>query len=183
MSNPHSGIYSLNNPAHLKHDINYALNQLGLLYDVEFKNDKIEALPKTKIEDSYFWLSKEVTDIFNELVPKLKSLHKDMYATIESLHRGLWGDFNIKKLETQYPHFREFRLFNNRLKHFESNGISIELTQLVIMNQQGFHLIDMYCNFLYKDEPKVYLRFIDFVNIFLTILEDNKAITINIKEP
>jgi hypothetical protein len=170
------GIYDLNNIQYLEHDIKNILNRIDQLYKVEFKKGKTLYYPKTFVDNKYHWTSYVCKDTFNKLIPEVKSLHKDMYAVLETIFKSKTGNFKKLELEKKYSYLKEFRLLNNKLKHYNDTDAEINLTELVIMEQYG-HLIDIYCNFKYKDSFES-LSFCDLIDTFLKIIEDEKVIII-----
>lgn len=170
------GIYDLNNIQYLEHDIESILNRIDELYKVEFKKEKTSYYPKTLVDNKHHWTSDVCKDTFNKLIPGVKSLHKDMYAVLETIFKSKTGDFKKLELEKKYPYLKEFRLLNNKLKHYNDTEAEINLTELVMMEQHG-HLIDIYCNFKYKDSFEA-LRFCDLIDTFLKIIEDEQVINI-----
>jgi hypothetical protein len=132
--------------------------------------------PKTIVNNKHHWTSDVCKNTFNKLIPRVKSLHKDMYALLETLFKSKSGSFKKLELEKKYPYLKEFRLLNNKLKHYNDLEAEITLTELVMIEEEG-HLIDICCNFKYKDQLKV-LRFCRFIEIFLKIIEDQQVIII-----
>ena len=168
------GIYDLNDIGYLKHDIENILNRISQLYKTEFRKDGNFYFSKTVVDNKHHWASQSCRETFNNIIPAAKSLHKDMYAVIENIFIASTGEFDTQSLEQKYPHLKPFRLLNNKLKHF--NKAQITLVQLVVMESQG-HFIDIYCNFKSKDKLET-LRFCDFIDTFLKILEDKNIISI-----
>ena len=171
------GIYDLNNIQYLEHDIESILNRINELYKVEFKKEKTSYFPKTLVDTKHHWTSEACKEAFNKLVPGVKSLHKDMYAVLETIFKSKTGNFNKFQLEIKYPNLKEFRVLNNKLKHFNNTEAEITLTEVVIMEFHA-HLIDIYCNFKYKDKFRA-LRFCDLIDTFLKIIEDEQIISID----
>lgn len=169
-------IYDLNNIRYLEHDIKNILNRIDHLYKVEFKKEKISYYPKTHVDKKHHWTSEECKNTFNKLIPEIKSLHKDMYAFLETIFKSKTGGFKKLKLEEMYPYLKEFRMFNNKLKHYNDTETVINLTEIVIMKPNG-HFIDIYCNFKHKDSFQA-LRFCCFIDTFLKIIEDENLIFI-----
>ncbi len=169
-------IYDLNNIKYLELDIESILNRIGELYKVDFKKTKTSYYPKTLVDNKHHWTSEICKNTFNKLIPEVKSLHKDMYAVLETIFKSKTGNFKKFQLERKYPYLKEFRLLNNKFKHYNDTEAGITLTELVIMEQHG-HLIDIYCNFKYKDSFEA-LRFCDLIDTFLKILEDENVISI-----
>jgi hypothetical protein len=171
------GIYDLNNIQYLEHDIESILNKIDELYKVEFKKEGTSYHPRTLVDNKHHWTSEICKEAFNKLIPGIKSLHKDMYAVLETIFRSKTGDFKKFQLEERYPNLKEFRLLNNKFKHFNNIETEINLTEVVIMESHG-HLIDIYCNFQYKDKLQL-LRFCELIDTFLKILEDELVISID----
>jgi hypothetical protein len=170
-------IYDLNNITFLEHDIDNILDIVNSLYVVEFTKDKTTFYPKTFIPKDEHWTSEISKNTFNKLVPTAKSLIKDMYAVLEHIYKGQTGKFEKLELEKKYNYLKEFRLINNKLKHFNDQEAEINLTELVFIEPTG-NYIDIYCTFKYKNDFQS-LRLSDFIDIYLNILDDNKIITIN----
>lgn len=172
-------IYDINNASFLEEDIEVILDELSNLYEVTFKQASIEIMPKTKVQGEVSLFANTNTIAFNHLVPKLKSLTKDMYAIIEGIYKAKRGEFKKLELESKYHHLKELRIFNNKLKHHNNREAEINLTQLV-MNSGNENLIDCYINFNYlKSGTYEVLRFTDLIVVFYTILEDEGLITID----
>lgn len=172
-------IYDINNASFLEEDIEIILDELSNLYEVTFKQESIEIMPKTKVQGEVSLFANTNTIVFNRLVPKLKSLTKDMYAIIEGIYKAKRGEFKKLELESKYHHLKELRIFNNKLKHHNNREAEINLTQLV-MNSGNENLIDCYINFSYlKSGTYEVLRFTDLIVVFFTILEDEDLIKIN----
>ncbi|WP_259069477.1 hypothetical protein HDF24_14485 [Mucilaginibacter sp. X4EP1] len=174
-------IYDLNDISFLQHDIDNNLNTIGSLYEIKFKTIGGEYYPKTIVSKENYWTSDACKTAFNNMVPVAKSLLKDMYAVLENYFKAKNGSFNKNdkhNFENQYIHLKELRLINNKFKHYTDSGAEITLTEMVIMESDGHH-IDMLCNFTYKDGSFVALRLADLIDAYLTILEDQKVISIH----
>jgi hypothetical protein len=174
-------IYDLNDISFLQHDIENNLNTIDCLYDIKFKRNGNEYYPKTIVSKENYWTSEVCKTAFNNIVPIAKSLLKDMYAVLESYFKAKNGSFNQSDkhyLENKYNHLKELRLINNKFKHYTDSSAEITLTEMVIMESDGHH-IDMLCNFNYKDGSFLALRLADLIDVYLTILEDQKVIAIH----
>ena len=171
------GIYDLNNVYYLEHDIKTIFESIDKLYRVEFKLDKTHLHSKTLIDNSHHWTSDVCKETFNNLVPAIKSLHKDMYALLETIFISKTGKFNKPALEIKYQYLKEFRLLNNKFKHFNDKEAEINLTEIVLMEPAG-HVIDIFCTFIYPSNFEA-LRFSTFIEVFLKILEDENIISIS----
>ena len=173
------GVYDLDNSYFLYEDVDKVLNDIGELYDVNFTMNSIEFTSKTI--DKNHWVSDESVSTFNKLVPKIKSLAKDMYSIIEGIYKAKYGDFRKLEIEKDYANLRELRLFNNKLKHHNDREAEIKLTKLAII-QPNENIIDCFIQFRYiKTGEFNALRFTDLINVFLRVLESEKIITIENK--
>ena len=169
-------VYDLDNIAYLEIDINQTIEKIEQLFDLNFNKEKIEVNSKLIVDKKHKWFSEECQNAFNEKIPYLKSLHKDMYAIIETILKSKTNNFDKKALENKYENFREFRLFNNKIKHYKSQEAEINLTAIVLMESTG-NRIDFYCNFKYKDSFNS-LRFSEFIVLFMNLLIDLNIIKI-----
>ncbi|MBK9793084.1 MAG: hypothetical protein IPP60_08260 [Sphingobacteriales bacterium] len=172
-------IYDLNNIAFLGHDMENTFDVINSLYRVNFSRNSIDFYPKTFVHIDSHWASEESQNTFNKIVPIAKSLIKDMYAVLENIYKGQTGKFEKIEIEKEYKHLKEFRLLNNKFKHFNNEKVEIDLTALAYIQSDGSY-IDVYFNFYYIDSS-VGLRLSDFIEIYLTILEDKEIISINRK--
>ncbi|MDF2451902.1 MAG: hypothetical protein K0S26_1406 [Bacteroidota bacterium] len=172
------GIYDLNNLSFLQNDIEDISTKIDTLYLVDFKNDLF--ISKTRLDNNRHWTSDESNSIFNALIPTIKTLTKDMYAIIETIHKDELGKYDkrvIESLELQYPNFKEFRLLNNKFKHHNDTDAEIQVTKMVLMDGIGQY-IDVYVNYKYQDRFDGKF-FSEFLSLFFKILEDKKVVTIN----
>jgi hypothetical protein len=175
-------VYDLNNAFYLQHDIDDILNRIDSIYDIEFFIDKTIFKSKIVVDKTNFWFSDVTQQKFNDSIPIVKSLTKDMYAILETYYKSKNGKFdNTDKqdLESKYLRLKELRLLNNKFKHYNDQGAEISLTSIVLM-EQNCHVIDIYCNFKYKDNFEGFL-FSNLIEVFLKILEDNMIIKITKK--
>lgn len=174
------GVYNLNNIVYLEKDITSIFNRISNLYDVEFKKEVTLFHSKLKVDENIHWASKECIEIFNNLIPEVKSLHKDMYSVIENIFTARKGKFKpIEKLEPLIPHFKEFRLFNNKLKHYKNKEAEINILKRVDILPNGYY-IDISCQFKYPNDF-IILNFSQFIGIFINLLEAENIITIDRK--
>ena len=174
------GIYDLNNTYYLQHDLENVLSRIDSLYKVDFLKGKTVYYPKTLVDNNHHWTSDVCKETFNKLIPIVKSLHKDMYAILETIFKSNNNEFDKSNLEKKYTYLKEFRLLNNKFKHYNDKEAEINLTELVLMEPKG-HLIDIYCNFKYPNKFEA-IRFADFIDIFLRIMEDENILSITRKE-
>ncbi|WP_408034680.1 hypothetical protein [Tenacibaculum aestuarii] len=173
------GVYDLDNSYYLYEDIGVVLDVIGELYEVKFHHNKNEYIPKTF--DENYWVSDESNQAFNKLIPRIKSLTKDIYAIIEGIYKAKYNDFKKLELERKYKNLKELRLFNNKLKHHNNREAKITLTKLAMLYPKG-NLIDCYVQFQYKKNNDFnILRFTDLIDVFFRILEEEKIIKIERK--
>lgn len=169
-------VYDLDNIAFLSHDIDKVLTKINTLYHVDFKVTGTTYFPKRVADNLNHWTSNETNEVFSKMIPEIKSLHKDMYSIIESISKTKRGKFKIDDLETTYDNFKEFRLLNNKFKHFDNSHAEITLTQMVIMDKNN-HLIDIHVNFKYHDAFRTF-RYCEFIDTFLKIMEQLEVVKI-----
>ncbi len=170
-------IYNLNEAYYLWEDIEQVLNTIDSLYSIEYSNDKRFIKSKTKISSEFHFTSKECQIAFNKLIPKIKSLHKDMYGLIEAISKHKNNNqFHTRQLADRYDNFNEFRQLNNRFKHFTEQDVKIDLTSLVMIEGK-YNIIDVYCNFKKKDKNLIPIRYPEFIETFLTFLASYNLIT------
>lgn len=114
------------------------------------------------------------------MIPKIKSLTKDMYSTLECIFISKNGKFHKLQVENRFNNLKELRLLNNKFKHYKNQEAEISLTSLVLI-QNDVHLLDCYVNFKYlKDDQKLKcLRFSELVDVFLKILKTENIISID----
>jgi len=174
-------IYDLNNPYYLYEDVDAILEDISNLYQVNFGISLTEYIPKTLVPKEFHWISDESTSTFNKLIPKIKSITKDMYSVIEGVYKAKRNDFKKLELEKEYPYLKELRLLNNKLKHHKNQEADIKFTKIAILSTNG-NLIDCYLQFnYYKTKEFKIVRFADLIDVFLRILETEKIITIERK--
>ena len=165
-------IYDLNQAYYLWEDIQEIIDRIGSLYTIEKVNNKRFIKSASEVLGKPSMVSKENEIAFNKLIPKLKSLHKDMYSLMEAITKYKNdGEFNINDLASKYNNFDEFRHLNNKFKHFDTKGIAITLTSLVMM-ESNKSIIDAYCNFKKPDDSFSTIRYPEFIETFLVFLND-----------
>jgi hypothetical protein len=171
------GIYDLNNIHYLKHDVDAILSKVNEMYFVQFGPEQSIYISKKRVDNKVHWTSEVCKEAFNAMIPGVKSLVKDMYAVIEVIFKSKTGTFQKLILEKKYSLLQEFRLLNNKFKHHDDREAEINLTELVMMDQQ-VHIIDVYINFKYPDRFNA-VRVSDLIDTFLKIMEDENVIEIN----
>ena len=178
MKKERTPIYDLDNSYFLYQDIEDVLNLISELYDIKFGLKKNDFNSKTILSKEHHWASNKSIETFNKLVPKLKSLTKDMYSIIEGVYKSKTGKFNKPELEKKYKFFKEFRVFNNKLKHHNDREATIKLTEISMIKEKET-IIGCYIQFNYiKTEKTELIRFTDLINVFFKILEDENIINI-----
>jgi len=170
-------VYDLNNISFLMHDIEKTLTKINSLYRVTFNETETTYYPKRIANNSKPWTSTETNEVFNKIIPEVKSLHKDMYSIIESISKAKKGIFKKEDLEKRFDNFKEFRILNNKFKHFNNQQADINLTQIVVMEHEQ-HLIDIYVNFKYNDNFKT-CRYCEFIDTFLKIMKGLSIIRVD----
>ena len=177
-----TALYDLNNSFFLYEDIDFILNQISELYEVQFYTDKPVYSSMNKISSENYWISSPVTEAFNKNIPKIKALTKDMYSSIENIFKAKHGSFEKFELEKRYRFLKELRVLNNKFKHYENKGVDVNVTEMVLIGEPE-HTIECVINFKYsKKEQFEVLRFSDLINVFITILEEEQIITIDRKQ-
>jgi hypothetical protein len=165
------GVYDFNNLQDLQHDFNDIYNRINQIYAID---NEFNITPKLIDTSDTFWATEENSQEFNKHVPTFKSLHKDMYAFIETVSRIKYTKYNYADFESKYPDFREFRHLNNMIKHPKAKEVEISFSKIVYIEPKQF---DLMCNFKYPDNFKC-LMYSEFIIQFLTILTDLEIITI-----
>ena len=95
-------IYDLNNSYYLYEDVEHIIDKIGTLFEINFFKNKIEFISKIKYPENAFWISDEVTKIFNDQIPTIKSIIKDIYSIIEGVFVAKNGKFDKIGLEVKY---------------------------------------------------------------------------------
>jgi hypothetical protein len=171
-------IYDLNDINFLKHDIENNLKTIDTIYVLKFKKGGNEHHPRIVVSNESHWTSPAFQNVFNDLIPIVKSLLKDMYAVLENLFKARTGTFDKTGLESKYLYLKELRQINNKFKHYLDSGPEINVTSMALMEPDGNH-VDVFCNFSYKDGNFVIIRLAEFIDVYLGILEDQKIISIH----
>jgi hypothetical protein len=166
-------VYDLLNPLDLEFDLKRLLDRIGETFDIQFVNHQINVTSIWEDDSNEFWASISNTLIFNKNIPTFKSIHVDMYSFIESYYRLTYGKYDYKKLEENYPNYREFRHLNNIIKHPKVKDVEISFTKIAYINSKKF---DLMCNFKYHDKF-ICLPYSAFILLFLNFLADQNLIT------
>jgi hypothetical protein len=161
----------VNNIQPLKQDIENILKRTFELYRVEFTEKKTTYCPITRVDNKHPWTSNAYKDTFNKLIPKVESLHTDMYAIVAKILDPEKGDLLV--WEKHYPYLKEFRLLNDKLKYGQGREASITIREFVILEPQAY-VLDIYCCFKYKQHYEA-VRFCNFIETFLKIVQDAKV--------
>lgn len=167
-------IYNLIDSNHLEHDLKFILETMEHLYDVKITNNEIIVSSVIEDKSNAFWATDENTLDFNKNIPKIKSLHTDMYAFIESYCRLRFGEYVYSNFESTHSDYKEFRLLNNMFKHPEKKTNEILLTKVVVFQKNTF---DLLCCFKYPEGNKN-LMYSTFIILFFKILKELDVITI-----
>lgn len=173
-------LYDLSNAYFLNEDIEIIFDRIEELYDVKFLVSGNEYMPKTEIPDDQHWISNDATKVFNKLVPKLKSLTEDMYSIIEGIYKSKRGEFKKPELEKEFENLKEFRIFNNKIKHHNDREAEVNIVSLSMINGNKT-FVDCYIQFTYPSKEFNALRFSDLIEVFLRILEAEQIITVTRK--
>lgn len=172
-------IYNINEPSYLDEDIQELIERIQSFYELDLQKDKL--LFKSKIVDKEnHWASSESDSKHNKIIPKIKSLHKDMYSLIEAIYKHKNdGSFDRTKLAETYPDFDKFRMLNNQFKHFTGNSIVIDLIALRLIDGSHHHKIDIMCQFKHPDCKLDLIQYTEFIGLFLSFLKDYELIRFN----
>ncbi len=173
------GIYNLSNAHYLQYDLEKLFAEFDELYDLELTLDSNLAKSKIFLPKSTFWASPEAHSFFNKLIPKIKSLHKDMYGIVEAIIREKDGKFEPMKLQDRFKYFRQFRLLNNQFKHFEVREAQIDVNAMIINIGHEPQIVEVICQFKYADGKIENFSWSIFILLFLLILESYRVIIIN----
>ena len=126
------GIYDLNNLAFLESDFADIFKRIEILYDATFLNGEVVFESMISVGIKHHWTAEECRKEFNAIIATVKCLTKDMYSIVEAVIRNDTKQFEISILEAKYLHFKEFRLLNNKFKHFNDTSVEITLTSIAI---------------------------------------------------
>ena len=172
-------IYDINNSAYLEKDIENTIERIGDLYDIQFLKDKIVFVSKIKFPTNACWVSNETISIFNESVPIIKSIIKDVYSILEGIFVFKYKKFDKPKLENKYIYLKELREFNNKLKHHNTKNITFQLVSIVNINERT---LDCLIQYKYQEDIKIsVVQLAEFFQLFFNILEAEEVIKINRK--
>jgi hypothetical protein len=169
-------IYSLLDISDLENDLEFILNRIEEMYSVRIEKDTIYLYSLMDDKSNANFISVESSVEFNKLIPRYKSLHKDMYAFIESISRLGDKKFDYKHFESIYENFKYFRLLNNMFKHPEEKNMEILFTKVFNINQNTF---DLLCCFRNPNSFKN-LMYASFIILFIQILRDLNVIEIKV---
>ncbi len=172
-------IYDLNNSAYLYEDIENVIGRIGNLYEIQFQKDRIKFISKIKYPEDASWISNETAKIFNESIPLIKSIIKDIYSIIEGIFVDKNGKFDKSRVENKYKHLKVLREFNNKLKHHNNKNIIFNLTSMVNIHEQT---LDCYIQYKYENETKIWiLPLVEFFQLYFIIMEDEDIIKLDRK--
>lgn len=171
-------IYNLDDASFFQHDLEEIFDRIGNIYEIDFKSEPFIFKSKINLGKDVFWASAESAQAFNIMVPVIKSLIKDIYSIIESLHVSYKGKFDKPEAEQKYPRLKELRLLNNKLKHFKTKEAEIALISVVHIYE---HKMDFMIQFRYSHGLEV-TTLGDLIRPFFLIMEEIKAITIDRNE-
>ena len=113
-------IYDLDKEYFLSQDIEYIIQRINEFYDFEKRDSGLIFTSKIELQNETHFTSDDAHNSFFKLVPRIKSLHNDMYRILESVYNAKnekkfeWG-----KLQNKYPLIKEFTYLNNRFKHYK----------------------------------------------------------------
>ena len=172
-------IYDLNNSYYLYEDIENIISRIGYLYEIDFQKDNIKFTSKVKFSENVSLISEEATNVFNESVPVIKSLVRDIYAIIENVFVAKYGKFNKLKVEKSYIYLKELREFNNKLKHHNDKNVIFNLVSIINVYDKTF---DYMIQYKYENEEKIsIMNLFDFFQLYFVIMEAEMIIEIDRK--
>lgn len=172
-------VYDLNNSAYLEEDIENVIDRIGDLYEIEFLKERIKFTSKIKFPEDAFWISDETTKKFNESIPVIKSIVKDIYSILEGVYVAKNGKFDKPNLEIKYKYLKELREFNNKLKHHNTKKVVFNLVSIVNINEKT---LDCLIQYKYDNEKEIsILPLVQFFQLYFKILEDENIIEIDRK--
>ena len=164
-------IYSLKQGYYLYQDAEFILNKISQFYTVDIKNGEVIVESNIPLDKKHHFASKESKDVFNNLIPEIKTLHTSMYHLLESIYRATNNnEFNVTEIEERFPDFKYFRMLNNKIKHF--NETDIDLIEVVFMDGLK-QIIEIGCQYKIGNswEFKSYSQFIRMVILILKELQ------------
>ena len=106
-------VYDLNDFAYLYEDIENLIDRIGIIYDIRFSKDRIEFTSKINFPENAAWISDETTKKFNDSIPVIKSLIKDLYSILEGIFVAKNGKFDKLNLEDKYKNLKELKNIHN----------------------------------------------------------------------
>ena len=172
-------VYDINNSAYLYEDIENIIERIGQLYEVEFFSDRIDFISKITFPEGKSWISDDVTSKFNETIPVIKSIIKDIYAALEGVYVAKRGKFEKITLEKKYKHLTELREFNNKLKHHNTKNVIFQIVSMVNINSGT---LDCLIQYKYPTDQSIrLLQLTDFFSLFFTMLEEEEIISLHRK--
>jgi|GEM_PF-6331059 len=170
-------IYDLNNSYYLYEDVEHMVDKIGDLFEVNFFKDKIQFVSKIKYPENAFWISDEVIQIFNEKIPAVKSIIKDIYSIIEGIFVTKKGNFDKIGLESSYPELKILREFNNKLKHHTNKNV---IFNIILMANIVPKTLDYVIQYKYDNSAHIEVILLSkFFELFFIILETENIITID----
>lgn len=172
-------VYDLDVDIFLKEDIEFVLKKIYEIYFFEKIDGRIVFNSIVELPFEVNMFSQDAHGHFNKLVPKIKSLHNDMYRVLESVYNiKNETEFNWKALNKRYPRMQNFTYLNNKFKHYRNKpGMKITLTCMILNNGKN-QKVDIACNFTQNGVFEC-VFYSEFVNLFLKYLEDNGIIEVN----
>lgn len=172
-------VYDLNNSAYLEEDIENVIDRIGDLYEIEFLKERIKFTSKIKFPEDAFWISDETTKKFNESIPVIKSIVKDIYSILEGIFVAKYGKFDKRNLEIKYNNLKELRELNNKLKHHNTKKVIFNLVSIVNINEKT---LDCLIQYKYDNEKEInILPLVKFFQLYFKIMEDENIIDIDRK--
>lgn len=172
-------VYDINNASYLEKDIENTIDRIGDLYEINFLKNKIAFVSKIKFPENVSWASNETINIFNESIPIIKSIIKDIYSILEGVFVFKYKKFDKPKLEKKYLYLKELREFNNKLKHHNNKNIVFQLVSIVNINEQT---LDCMIQYKYEEDTKIsIISLVEFFQLFFNILETEEVIEIDRK--
>lgn len=170
-------IYNLNNSYYLYEDVENIINRIGYLYEVKFFKNNIKFTSKVKFSENTSWVSDETTKKFNESVPVVKSIIRDMYSIIENVFVAKYGKFNKLKIEESYMYLKELREFNNKLKHHNDKNVVFNLVSIINIHERTF---DYMIQYKYEFDKQIsIMNLVDFFQLYFDIMEAEEIIKID----
>lgn len=172
-------VYTLSEYAYLRYDLDNILSEIGEFYEVRAVNGCLACEPLIRPPHDAHWASELSREHFNTLVPKIKSMHKDMYALLEAVakHELKKGSVSAA-FELMDPMFTPFRHLNNQFKHFSKDRADIDLISLAYISDKHDARIEPM--FTIDGELFPYQKF---VIMFLSLLEKTGAIELAGRKP